>query len=75
MKEIVKRIKSKTPIFFKNVQKFGAVIIALGVYLSNPVGLPDNFTIPDIFEKIGGYLIFVGGAIAAVSQLTVENAE
>lgn len=73
MKTIIKRISSKTPPFFQNIQKIGLFLMAIGTYFNNPVGLPDGFVIPQNLTNIGGYCVFIGGAIAALAQLTKQS--
>jgi uncharacterized membrane protein HdeD (DUF308 family) len=66
--EIKKRWNSKTPKFWKKVQRIGLVAGALGAALvSAPV------TLPAVLVSASGYLIAVGGVAAALSQLTVED--
>ena len=68
---IVKRVKSPTPKFFKVLRNIGLVLAAVGgTILAAPVALPVLVT------TIGGYVVVAGGVISAVSQLTTskENA-
>ncbi len=66
--EIKKRWNSKTPTFWKKVQRIGLVAGALGAAL---VAAP--ITLPAVLVSASGYLIAVGGVTAALSQLTVED--
>jgi uncharacterized membrane protein HdeD (DUF308 family) len=62
---IIKRVKSPTPKFFKVLRNIGLVLAAVGgTILAAPVALPT------IFVTIGGYVAVAGGVISAVSQLT-----
>jgi uncharacterized membrane protein HdeD (DUF308 family) len=62
---IIKRVKSPTPKFFKVLRNIGLVLAAVGgTILAAPVGLPA------IVVTIGGYVAVAGGVISAVSQLT-----
>jgi uncharacterized membrane protein HdeD (DUF308 family) len=62
------RINSKTPKFWKKVQKLGIALVAVGTVITTaPVSLPVGIV------TIGGYLLTVGGVTAALSQLTVEK--
>ncbi|WP_310378002.1 hypothetical protein [Flavobacterium sp.] len=62
---IIKRVKSPTPKFFKVLRNIGLVLATVGgTILDAPVALPV------IVTTIGGYVAVAGGAISAVSQLT-----
>ena len=62
---IIKRVKSPTPKFFKVLRNIGLVLAAVGgTILAAPVALPA------IVVTIGGYVAVAGGVISAVSQLT-----
>ena len=62
---IVKRVKSPTPKFFKVLRNIGLVLAAVGgTILAAPVALPVLIT------TIGGYVAVAGGVLSAVSQLT-----
>ncbi len=65
---IIKRVKSPTPKFFKVLRNIGLVLAAVGgTILGAPVALPV------IVTSVAGYLAVAGGVISAVSQLTVKN--
>jgi uncharacterized membrane protein HdeD (DUF308 family) len=65
---IIKRVKSLTPKFFKVLRNIGLVLAAVGgTILAAPVALPT------IVVTIGGYVPLAGGVISAVSQLTTTN--
>ena len=62
---IIKRVYSPTPKFFKVLRTIGLVLAASGgSILAAPVALPV------IVTSVAGYLAVVGGVISAVSQLT-----
>ena len=62
---IIKRVKSPTPKFFKVLRNIGLVLAAVGgTILATPIALPVLVT------TIGGYVAVAGGVISAVSQLT-----
>jgi uncharacterized membrane protein YeiH len=62
---IIKRVKSPTPKFFKVLRNIGLVLAAVGgTILAAPV------TLPAIVVTIGVYIAVTGGVISAVSQLT-----
>ena len=65
---IIKRVKSPTPKFFKVLRNIGLVLAAVGgTILAAPVALPV------IVTTIGGYIAVAGGVISAVSQLTTTK--
>ena len=65
---IIKRIYSPTPKFFKVLRNIGLVLAALGgTILAAPVALPA------IVVTVGGYVAVAGGVISAVSQLTTTK--
>ena len=65
---IIKRVKSPTPKFFKVLRNIGLVLAAVGgTILAAPVALPT------IVVTAGGYIAVAGGVISAVSQLTTKN--
>jgi uncharacterized membrane protein HdeD (DUF308 family) len=67
---IIKRIKSPSPKFFKVLRNIGLVLAAVGgTILAAPIALPVVVT------SIGGYLAVVGGVVSAVSQLTTKEDE
>lgn len=65
---IIKRVKSPTPKFFKVLRNIGLVLAAVGgTILATPVALPVVVT------TIGGYIAVTGGVLSAVSQLTTTK--
>ena len=65
---IIKRVKSPTPKFFKVLRNIGLVLAAVGgTILAAPVALPA------IVVTVGGYVAVAGGVISAVSQLTTPK--
>ena len=62
------RWQSKTPTFWKKVQRIG---VALGVIGATIVAAP--VALPASLVTAAGYLVAVGGVTAALSQLTVED--
>lgn len=62
------RWQSKTPVFWKKVQKVGLVAGAVGgVLIAAPIALPATLI------TLGGYLVTAGGVTAALAQLTKED--
>ena len=67
---IIKRVKSPTPKFFKVLRNIGLVLAAVGgTILATPVALPV------IVTTIGGYVAVAGGVLSAVSQLTTTKVD
>lgn len=66
--EIVKRVKSKTPQFFKRVRNLGLILATVsGAILAAPV------TLPSALVAAAGYVALAGGVMSAVSQTAVVN--
>jgi len=66
--ELKERWQSKTPKFWKKVQKLGLVAGAVGgVLIAAPIALPATLI------TLGGYLVTAGGVTAALAQLTKED--
>lgn len=67
---IIKRVKSPSPKFFKVLRNIGLALAAVGgTILAAPIALPVLVT------TVGGYLAITGGVISAVSQLTTSDEE
>ena len=65
---IIKRVQSPTPKFFKVLRNIGLVLAAVGgTILAAPVALPA------IVVTVGGYVAVAGGVLSAVSQLTTTK--
>jgi uncharacterized membrane protein HdeD (DUF308 family) len=65
---IIKRVKTPTPKFFKVLRNIGLALAAVGgTILAAPISLPVLIT------TAGGYLAVAGGVISAVSQLTTTE--
>ena len=68
MKELLLRLKSSTPKFFRELRTIGLMLIAgATVIISQPVQLPSNLV------EIAGYVLVAGSVLAAVAQVTVED--
>jgi hypothetical protein len=68
MKTVVKRMKKKTPPFFKKVRNVGLAIAGVGAAL---IGAP--IALPAIVLNIAGYMIATGTVASAVSQAAEVN--
>ena len=65
---LVKRVTTKTPLFFKKVRNLGLILAAVsGAILAAPVALPTAIV------AAAGYVALVGGVMSAVSQTAVIN--
>jgi len=65
---LVKRVTTKTPLFFKKVRNLGLILAAVsGAILAAPVALPSAIV------AAAGYFALAGGVISAVSQTAVVN--
>ena len=65
---IIKRVKSPTPKFFKVLRNIGLVLAAVGgTILAAPIALPI------VIITIGGYVAVAGSVLSAVSQLTTST--
>lgn len=64
MSELIKRLQSETPKFFKGVRKFGYYLmgVSAGIALA-----PDNIHIPELVEAISGYLATAGFIMSTVA--------
>ena len=70
MKTLKDRWSSKTPTFWKKIQRVGIVAGALGAaIIAAPVALPAALV------AASGYLVAAGGITATLSQLTIEDKE
>lgn len=67
---IVKRWKSKTPIFWKKLQRVGILLGGIGAAI-----LAAPITAPAALITTAGYLTLAGSLTATLSQLTVEDKE
>lgn len=69
---VKKRIKSRTPIFFKRLIRFCVgvtVFIGAGWAAANGLG----WEIPELFANIMGYLMFLCSGAAAVAKMTTDD--
>lgn len=64
------RWQSKTPVFWKKVQRIG---IACGVIGATIVALP--VALPAVVVTAAGYMVAAGTVTATLSQLTKEDAK
>lgn len=68
MKEVIKRMQSETPTFFKVLRTIGVGLAAVGgTLLASPVVLPAAVV------SAGGYLLVAGTVLTAVCQATTKG--
>lgn len=68
MKNIVQRVQSPTPRFFKKLRNIGLAIAGIaGTIIAAPIALPA------VVVKVAGYLVVAGGVLSGTSQTTVEG--
>ena len=67
-KNIIQRVQSPTPKFFKKLRNIGLILAAIaGTIATAPVALPA------VIIKIAGYIAVASGVASAVSQTAVEG--
>ena len=68
MKNIIQRVQSPTPKFFKKLRNIGLTVAAIaGTIVTVPVALPA------VLVKVAGYLVVAGGVLGGTSQTAVEG--
>ena len=68
MKDLKERWNSKTPKFWKKVQRIAILVGAVaGTIIAAPVALPAAVI------TAAGYAVAIGTAVATVSQFTIED--
>lgn len=71
MKEILKRLTSESPKFFKRIQALGITFGAIGGAI---MAIPASVVaLPAIVVTMGGYFVAVGIVAAAVAKTTVSD--
>jgi len=70
MKNLQQRWNTKTPTFWKKIQKIGIIAGTIGgIIVASPVALPA------LLVSASGYLLLAGTVTATLSQLTVESTD
>lgn len=68
MKQLIERVQSPTPKFFKKLRNIGLALAAVATTVATaPIALPA------VVIKIAGYLAVASGVASAVSQTAVEG--
>jgi hypothetical protein len=78
MNELIARWKTESPSFFKSLGLFGKFLVgAGGVTMAAVIAAPElvSPSVLHILKVVSSYLVFGGGIIAGVSQLTVKDYE
>jgi hypothetical protein len=66
IKEIIERVKSETPSFFKKLQAIGAVCAVIGTVIAT---MSSMVALPELLVTISTYAIAIGTSIAMVCTL------
>lgn len=72
MKTLLQRLASETPKFWRKALKLGITLTAISTGL---LVAPDNIVIPDIVQKIAGYLATAGFVLTVVAKATTTDPE
>ena len=78
MNEFIARWRTESPSFFKSLGLFGKFLVgAGGVTMAAVIAAPELVSpaVLHIMKIVSSYLVFGGGIIAGVSQLTVADHE
>ena len=67
---IVERMQSPTPSFFKTLRNIGVVLAAVSASV-----LSAGAILPAVVVKVAGYLAVAGAIAGTISQATVKNDE
>ena len=68
MKEIIQRVSSPTPKFFKTLRNIGLILAAVSTAIvTAPIALPAAVV------TVAGYLAVAGGIASAISQTAVDG--
>jgi hypothetical protein len=78
MNELLARWKTEMPEFFKNISAIGKVIFLFGgIVMAACIGAPELVS-PNVLhwsKLVASYMVFGGGIMAAMAQLTVKDTE
>lgn len=68
MRDLIDRVQSPTPKFFKKLRNIGLALAAIaGTIIAAPIALPA------VLVKVAGYLVVAGGVLSGASQTAVEG--
>lgn len=70
MKQLMKRVRSRTPSFFSRLRNISLVVVGLATAL-----LTAPVVLPAVITSVAGYLFTAGTVASVVSQLTVQGEE
>jgi hypothetical protein len=72
IKELIFRIKSESPKFFKVIGNFGIALIAFSTIL---LGADQLDLLPEIYKTIGSHALGIGLTMKGISALTKKDKE
>ena len=68
MNQLIDRVQSPTPTFFKKLRNIGLAVAAIaGTIIAAPVALPS------VVVKVAGYLVVAGGVLGGTCQTAKEG--
>lgn len=70
MMNIIKRMTSPTPKFFRKLRTLGLVLAIIGGGI-----MSSEVKLPLLINNVGEYLTLIGGIMSAMSQITVDDAK
>lgn len=70
MKQLMQRVRSRTPSFFSRLRNISLVVVGLATAL-----LTAPVVLPAVITSVAGYLFTAGTVASVVSQLTVQGEE
>lgn len=73
MKELISRLTSPSPTFFKKLQAIGLTLTAIATTLMSLPSMITGFELPATLDKMTGYMMAIGLVIAAVAKTTVAD--
>lgn len=72
MKTLLKRLSSETPKFWRKALKLGITLTAISAGL---LVAPDGIEVPEMVQKVAGYLATAGFVLTVVAKATTTDAE
>lgn len=72
LSQLLDRLTSETPVFFKKVFAFGATILAVGAAILGSQELK-LLNVPDVLYTIAQYMVATGTVIGLVAKSTTVN--
>ena len=72
MKTLLNRLLSETPKFWRKALKLGITLTAISAGL---LAAPDGAEIPELVQKVAGYLATAGFVLTVVAKATTTDAK